>query len=178
MAACVGMSEGNLRGVGLSLHPSVVPGIEHGYFGFHSKHLYLLSHSATLGIHFISIQYSPCTKRNTQRAGEVAQQIGVLATKLDDVSSSPGSHLGEERTSSSSKLSSDLHKCAVCTHTHTHKCKHIVKGMAEKMFTAVPVSCVKVRSGAGVQLGVTVLAGPCKALGHHTPRTAKTKDET
>lgn len=61
-------------------------------------------------------------------AGEMAQQIGVVATKLDDLSLSPGIHLGEERTNSS-KLSSDLHKCSVacmCPH-NTHNVNTLLK---------------------------------------------------
>lgn len=47
------------------------------------------------------------------------QYIKVLATKPDDLSSTPGCTHWKERTDSY-KLSSGLHKCATVTHTHTN----------------------------------------------------------
>lgn len=61
------------------------------------------------------------------RAGEIAQWEKVLAAKLDDLNSIPGTHMVEEENLSlqnSIKLSFDLHTCAVacaCTYRHTDK---------------------------------------------------------
>lgn len=99
----------------------------------------------------------------------MAQQIGALANKLDDLSPSPGIQLGKERTNSS-KLSSDLYRhtiACMCPH-HTHKHKNIVKEITKKMFTVAPFSCVKTRNGVGGLAQCYIIGWFLQGLGLHS----------
>jgi hypothetical protein len=82
----------------------------------------------------LAIERTDKRKYNKFGAGKAGYQVTVHATKPDDMSLIPGTHMVNGRTSSG-RLLSDFHMHGMCvhvhihtlhTHTHTHTHTHLI----------------------------------------------------